>query len=80
MYSYKAESFPKEPILEIFPKRIVAAGKGGSVNEAENLVGRKLGDYTLERKLAVGGMAHIYLGRDAKLERMAAMSGSAIVR
>jgi len=43
------------------------------VNEAENLVGRKLGDYTLERKLAVGGMAHIYLGRDAKLERMAAI-------
>jgi serine/threonine protein kinase len=43
------------------------------VNEAENMVGRKLGDYTLERKLAVGGMAHIYLGRDAKLERMAAI-------
>lgn len=43
------------------------------MNEAENMVGRKLGDYTLERKLAVGGMAHIYLGRDAKLERMAAI-------
>lgn len=43
------------------------------MNEAENMVGRKLGDYTLERHLAVGGMAHIYLGRDAKLERMAAI-------
>ena|GEM_PF-617913 len=43
------------------------------MNEAENMVGRKLGDYTIERKLAVGGMAHIYLGRDAKLERMAAI-------
>lgn len=43
------------------------------MNEAESMVGRKLGDYTLERKLATGGMAHIYLGRDAKLERMAAI-------
>ncbi|MGB7338908.1 MAG: serine/threonine-protein kinase [Phototrophicaceae bacterium] len=39
----------------------------------ENLVGKKLGDYILREKLTSGGMAHIYLGDDEKLQRRAAI-------
>lgn len=39
----------------------------------ENLVGKKLGDYILRTKLTSGGMAHIYLGDDEKLQRRAAI-------
>jgi serine/threonine protein kinase len=40
---------------------------------ATELVGKKLGDYVLERQFASGGMAHIYLGRDERLGRLAAV-------
>ena len=39
----------------------------------QNLVGKKLGDYILREKLTSGGMAHIYLGDDEKLQRRAAI-------
>ncbi|MEL6525095.1 MAG: serine/threonine-protein kinase [Chloroflexota bacterium] len=39
----------------------------------ENLVGKKLGDYVMREKLTSGGMAHIYLGEDEKLQRRAAI-------
>ncbi|GAB5493779.1 MAG: hypothetical protein Phog2KO_39940 [Phototrophicaceae bacterium] len=39
----------------------------------ENLVGKKLGDYIIRDKLTSGGMAHIYLGEDEKLQRQAAI-------
>lgn len=38
-----------------------------------NLVGKTLGDYRLTRMLNTGGMAHIYLGEDTKLGRLAAL-------
>lgn len=40
---------------------------------ADNLIGKKLGDYILRRKLATGGMSHIYIGEDEKLARKAAV-------
>lgn len=40
---------------------------------ADNLIGKKLGDYILRRKLATGGMSHIYIGEDEKLGRKAAV-------
>jgi serine/threonine protein kinase len=43
------------------------------VTETQNLAGRKLGDYVLREKLTSGGMAHIYLGEDEKLQRRAAI-------
>lgn len=39
----------------------------------QNLVGKKLGDYIMRKKLTSGGMAHIYLGEDEKLQRRAAI-------
>ena len=39
----------------------------------QNLVGKKLGDYIMREKLTSGGMAHIYLGEDEKLQRRAAI-------
>jgi len=41
--------------------------------EVFDLVGKQLGDYVLESKLASGGMAHIYIGQDTKLGRKAAV-------
>jgi serine/threonine protein kinase len=38
-----------------------------------DLVGQNLGDYKIERKIATGGMATIYLGVDEKLGRQAAV-------
>lgn len=38
-----------------------------------DLAGRTLGDYRLERKLTSGGMAEIYIGEDEKLGRKAAI-------
>jgi serine/threonine protein kinase len=38
-----------------------------------DLIGKKLGDYVIERQLAIGGMATIYVGVDAKLGRKAAI-------
>lgn len=38
-----------------------------------DLVGQSLGDYKIERKIATGGMATIYLGIDEKLGRQAAV-------
>ncbi len=38
-----------------------------------DLTGEKLGDYRLQRKLAMGGMATIYVGIDEKLGRQAAV-------
>jgi hypothetical protein len=29
-----------------------------------DLIGKQLGDYVIERQIAIGGMAAIYLGRD----------------
>jgi serine/threonine-protein kinase len=46
--------------------------KGGRVSP-DNLIGKKLGDYVLRRKLATGGMSYIYIGEDEKLERKAAI-------
>jgi serine/threonine protein kinase len=43
------------------------------VTETHNLAGKKLGDYVLREKLTSGGMAHIYLGQDEKLKRLAAI-------
>lgn len=43
------------------------------MKDTENLVGKKLGDYILREKLTSGGMAHIYLGDDEKLQRRAAI-------
>jgi serine/threonine protein kinase len=43
------------------------------VTETHNLAGKKLGDYVLRDKLTSGGMAHIYLGEDEKLQRLAAI-------
>lgn len=40
---------------------------------ALDLIGKQLGDYLIERQIAIGGMATIYLGRDVKLERLAAI-------
>jgi serine/threonine protein kinase len=45
----------------------------GRVVETQNLAGKKLGDYVLREKLTSGGMAHIYLGEDEKLQRRAAI-------
>jgi serine/threonine protein kinase len=39
----------------------------------QDLSGKRLGDYTLLRKFASGGMAHIYLGEDTNLKRKAAI-------
>lgn len=41
--------------------------------DAHNLLNKQLGDYILEQKLTSGGMAHIYIGRDIKLDRLAAV-------
>ena len=41
--------------------------------DTQNLAGKKLGDYILREKLTAGGMAHIYLGEDEKLQRRAAI-------
>ncbi|XWX03625.1 protein kinase [Aggregatilineales bacterium SYSU G02658] len=38
-----------------------------------DLIGKQLGDYVIERQIAIGGMATIYLGRDVKLGRHAAI-------
>jgi serine/threonine protein kinase len=38
-----------------------------------DLVGKKLGDYKIERQIATGGMATIYLGVDEKLGRQSAV-------
>ncbi len=38
-----------------------------------DLIGKQLGDYIIERQIAIGGMATIYLGRDVKLGRHAAI-------
>lgn len=38
-----------------------------------DLIGKQLGDYVIERQIAIGGMATIYLGRDVKLDRLAAI-------
>jgi serine/threonine protein kinase len=38
-----------------------------------DLIGKQLGDYVIERQIAIGGMATIYLGRDVKLGRYAAI-------
>ena len=40
---------------------------------SENLIGKRLGDYTLVSLLATGGMARIYVGEDARLGRQAAV-------
>ncbi len=39
----------------------------------DNLIGKQLGDYKLTGKLTSGGMAHIYMGVDVKLQRQAAV-------
>lgn len=38
-----------------------------------DLIDKRLGDYIVERQIAIGGMATIYLGRDVKLGRSAAI-------
>jgi serine/threonine protein kinase len=43
------------------------------VSVSLDLIGRQLGDYVIERQIAIGGMAAIYLGRDPKLDRCAAV-------
>ncbi len=47
--------------------------RANRVTDSSGLVGKKLGDYILKRRFASGGMAHIYLGEDEKLGRMAAI-------
>ena len=37
------------------------------------IIGRKLGDYTIIGILGQGGMAHVYKGYDANLDRYAAV-------
>ncbi|MCA9893438.1 MAG: serine/threonine protein kinase, partial [Anaerolineae bacterium] len=39
----------------------------------DDLIGKVLGDYRLERKLTSGGMSHVYIGIDDKLGRRAAV-------
>ncbi|QPC83526.1 serine/threonine protein kinase [Phototrophicus methaneseepsis] len=39
----------------------------------DDLIGKILGDYRLERKLTSGGMSHVYIGIDEKLGRRAAV-------
>jgi len=41
--------------------------------DANSLIGKKLGDYRIESKLASGGMAHVFIGIDEKLGRKAAV-------
>lgn len=41
--------------------------------DANSLIGKKLGDYIIENKLASGGMAHVFIGIDEKLGRKAAV-------
>lgn len=43
------------------------------MSSKDNLVGQKLGDYKLVHKLTSGGMSHVYIGIDEKLERKAAI-------
>lgn len=43
------------------------------MTKPDDLVGKQLGDYTLQRKLTRGGMSQIYLGIDERLQRKAAI-------
>ncbi len=43
------------------------------MNYTDPLIGRKLGDYTIEGAIGQGGMARVYRGYDPKLERYAAV-------
>lgn len=47
--------------------------KTGKKSEQGALIGAKLGDYELIELMAAGGMARIYKGRDAGLDRIAAV-------
>jgi serine/threonine protein kinase len=68
-------SAPAEPpaaALPLPPPPPIAAGNG-AVPGPDPLVGQQLGDYHIERLLGRGGMARVYLGRDQRLNRPAAI-------
>jgi serine/threonine protein kinase len=58
-------SFIEEPALEMAAKMVA--------QEAESLIGRRLGSYQIVSLLGVGGMGVVYQARDARLNRSVAI-------
>jgi len=67
----RADDFLEKPVYAAAPGLFENATATGAA--AENLVGKTLGPYEILRELGRGGMGVVYLGRDTRLDREAAV-------
>src|SRR6476660_9288196 len=64
--SERAENFIELPAFEVAPELVTNAKAGA-------LVGKVIGHYRIESLIGVGGMGEVYLARDERLGRKAAL-------
>ena len=62
----RSENFIELPAFEVAPELVTS-------ERANTLVGKLIGHYRIESHISVGGMGEVYLARDERLGRKAAL-------